>query len=99
MTKKDFKTEALATINSLQEDVRNLQIRRIQGDFWLLFAREMMQHLPKSAVQDSFLDTRKHLIDVLGKSNENYPNLGPYAQDAMLDWTHEVNKMIESLKD
>lgn len=99
MTDKKFKLEALATINSLQEDVRNLQVRRIQGDFWLLFACEMMRRLPKSEVQDCFLDTRSHLVDVFGKSKENYPNLGPYVQDAMLDWTHEVGKMIESVKD
>lgn len=97
-THKELHAASAEMIEDLNSEVQSMQIKRIQGDFWLLFARELMDLLPRNMVDQTFLETHERIQEALKLSGNEMENFGAYGQDALTDWAREVREQITAVK-
>lgn len=98
-THKELHVASAELIEVMHEQRQSMHIEFIRGRYWLLFARELIELLPRDAVDQIFLETHEQIHQALKSNRGNeMPDFGAYGQDALTDWAREVREQIEAVK-
>lgn len=98
-THEELHDASAEAIEVMQEQRQSMHIEFIRGRYWLLFARELMDLLPRNTVDQTFLETHSLIQEALKTHTGNeMVDFGAYGQDALTDWAREARGHIEAVK-